>query len=729
MRDVVDMALPAVAASPPALRGERVAGAVLLRGGPLAGLGVGVLVLSAAVLVPAGLWRPVVVLPVLMVGLAVAWRLCLLVPVRPVPAWSAALSVLAGVGEAGWAVATHAEHLILRRDPGSYALYAQWIATHNGLPVDPHLGAFGGSAALDVPGFTLGSPAYYQVLHGGGADIVPQFLVGAPAVFSLGWWLDGWPGLLAAPAVVAGLAVFAVAGLAARLVGPRWAPLAAVALAVAFPLLHAARSTYSEPLALLLVMTAAALIVDATGSAGTAAGIRPGALALVGGLTLGLTGLVRVDALTEIALLLPVATLLVLRRHPASAWLLTGALAGTVLAAGSALLLARPYLRTISGSLIPLIAGTAALGVACGLVLLLTRWCRTGRAAPAPGPARTSRPAAAVGWAAAALVLLAGVALATRPLWQIVRQSPGDPGAAFVASLQKFQHLPVDGARTYAEWSLAWVAWWVGPVGVLAAWLGFAVLARRAVHWLLRHPGAGGTPAARVSAAPAWLVPAVVGFASSMLTLWRPGITPDHPWADRRLVPVLLPTFVLAATGVTAWAVRAARRRLPATLLVLAAVTGCVALVAPPLLATAPMAAQRTEAGELGAVATVCAALRPGDVVVAVDNRGFNEWPQVIRGVCGHPAATLQDAGTPLPPDRLRASVTRLSQLVGSAGGRLVLLGAGEDQSPDQVLRGLGLDPQQVVHLVTSEDDRQLVSPPRGGFPLVVTVWLARWPG
>jgi hypothetical protein len=32
------------------------------------------------------------------------------------------------------------------------------------------------------------------------------------------------------------------------------------------------------------------------------------------------------------------------------------------------------------------------------------------------------------------------------------------------------------------------------------------------------------------------------------VTLWRPGITPDHPWADRRFVPVMLPVLVLFAT-------------------------------------------------------------------------------------------------------------------------------------------------------------------------------------
>jgi hypothetical protein len=716
----------------PALPGERAAGAFLLRGCPFAGLAVGMVVTAGAVLVPVGLWRPGVALPVVVVGLALAWRLSALVPVRPVPVWTAVLAVAIAVGEGAWAMATHAEHVVLRRDPGSYALYAQWIATRHGLPVQAGLDALGGSEALAVPGFTLDSPAYYQVLHGGTADVVPQFLGGAPAVFSLGWWAGGWTGLLLAPAAVAALAILAVAALAARLIGPRWAPLAAGSLALAYPVLHAARATYSEPVAVVLVATAAALAADAT-----AARTGQRALGVVGGLTLGMAGLVRVDALTEVALLLPVCTVLWLRRHPAGGGLLAGALSGTAFAAASALLVSRPYLHTIAGSLIPLAAGTVALALLCVLVVAGHRRGTRGRGSPSPGTAaggtgaaggavddtRAGRRTVVLGGTAAGLVLLIGVALAVRPLWQTVRQQADDPGVPFVASLQSVQHLAVDGARTYAEWSLAWVVWWLGPVLVIAAWAGFAALARSTVVWLTRPGPAAGRPAS----APVWLVPAVVGFGSALLTLWRPGITPDHPWADRRLVPVLLPTFVVAATGVAAWTVRWARRRLPATLLVGTVVAGVLALFGPPLGATAPLAGQRTEAGELAAVRDVCRALRPRDVVVAVDNRGFNEWPQVIRGVCGRPAASLRVGGARLPDAALRASVTRLGRLVAAHGGRLVVLASGQDDPPQQVLTRIGLRPGQVTHLVTIEDQRSLARPPTHGNELRVGVWLAPW--
>ncbi|MDQ1292250.1 MAG: hypothetical protein QG608_128, partial [Actinomycetota bacterium] len=364
------------AASPS--RAELFAGALLLRGGPLAGLVVLTVVVCAAVLLPAGLWRPSVALPMIAVGLVPAVRIAARVSAGPVPVLSAAVSLALAGGYALWAGLTHAEHVVLQRDPGSYALYAQWIATRHSLPVTSHLEAFGGAAALDVPGFTLGSPAYYQVLDGQGAQVVPQFLPGTPALLSLGWWAGHWQGLLLVPSLVGGLVVLAAAGLAARLVGARWAPFAAALFAVCFPVLHAVRSTYSEGPALLLVLTAASLAVDA-------ARRRERSWALLAGTVLGCAGLVRVDSLTEVALLLPVCTVLALRRDPVGVPLAAGAVAGTVLSGAVALHLSRPYLESIRGSLLPLVAGTVVLALACGLVAVVGVLRARRRPGPAPG--------------------------------------------------------------------------------------------------------------------------------------------------------------------------------------------------------------------------------------------------------------------------------------------------------------------------------------------------------
>ena len=726
----------------PDLPGERPAGLVLARGGPGAAFAVAGVALAAAVLVPADLWRPVVVLPVALVVLALAWRLAAAVPARPAPVWATATTVLVAAGHGVWAALTHAEHVVLRRDSGSYALYAQWVATRHGLPVDADVTAFGGPQVLSVPGFSLASPAYYQVLEGpagdpSGAHVVPQFLVGAPALWSFGWWADGWAGLLVVPALVSAFAVLAFGGLAARVVGPRWAPMAAAGLALCFPVLHVARSTYSEAPALLLLAAAFALVVDATRAGRTPEGAPTARrLALAGGVLLGLTGLVRVDVLREVSLLLPACAVLALRRHPAARPLAAGALGATAVAAVAGVVLSRPYLGSIAGSLLPLAAGFVVL--AAGSVVAVVAGRRRQRratddaAAAATGTATGSVPATArLPLAAGVLVALTGVVLAARPLFLVVRQDPEDPGSRYVRGLQAGLGLPLDGGRTYAEHSLGWVSWWTGPVAVVAAWLALAGLAALGVRWFLGSRGPAATPAAT----PAWLVPATVGAGSLVLTLYRPGITPDHPWADRRLVPVVLPVVVLAATAAAATAFRRARRRMPATLFAGVAGVGVAALLVPPLLATWPLGGLRTERGETAAVARVCAALGPRDVVLAVDARAANEWPQVVRGVCDRPAGVLRVPRRPTDAD-LTAARTALADVrdgVAAAGGRLVLLAAGGDEPGRVALTALGVPAaapaSPVVSLTTVEDARVLTTRPAGGQRLTVEVWLAPAPG
>ena len=124
----------------------------------------------------------------------------------------------------------------------------------------------------------------------------------------------------------------------------------------------------------------------------------------------------------------------------------------------------------------------------------------------------------------AGAVLVVGVLLPLRPLVMTTRQDPMDPGAMYVARMQAELGLPIDGGRTYAEHSVDWLAWWVGPAALALALLALAVLFRRLGTWWTR----GGD-------LPVWGAALVVTTGSTLLTLVRPGITPDHPWADRRL--------------------------------------------------------------------------------------------------------------------------------------------------------------------------------------------------
>ena len=95
----------------------------------------------------------------------------------------------------------------------------------------------------------------------------------------------------------------------------------------------------------------------------------------------------------------------------------------------------------------------------------------------------------------------------------------------------------MDGTRTYDEWSMHWLAWWLGWLTLAVAVFAATVLVRR----ILDPARRGDDPVHD------WVAPLVVVLGTTALTLWRPGISPDHPWADRRFVPVVLPGLLLLA--------------------------------------------------------------------------------------------------------------------------------------------------------------------------------------
>ncbi|WP_432565302.1 hypothetical protein [Kineococcus sp. SYSU DK003] len=645
----------------------------------------------AVPLVLLDLWTPAVAVPVAVVVAALAGRLAWGTPVVAagwVPAGaSLAISVAAGT----WAALTHAEHVVLRRDAGSVALYAHQLATHHGLPVDPALSALGGAAALADPNVTLASPAFYEV----GDHVVPQFLLGAPALYSLGEWAGGWTGMFVAPAVLGGFGVLAVAGLTARLAGARWAPLAAGAFALAQPVLHANRSTYSEPPALLVLVGAASLLVAAVPATGRTAARLGGGV----GLLVGACGFVRIDFLREVAVLVPVIAVLLVVRHPGTRALLSGTALASALAVAAALLTSRPYLGTIAGSLVPLVAGLVFLTAVCAVLARLARAGWLGRFGWLTGDRLPTVLAAALG-----VVLLV---LASRPWWLVVRQDPEDSGSKLVAGLQQAQGLTVDGGRTYAEHSIDWIAWYLGWPAVVLAGAAAVVALPRVVRAVQGR-----------DTLPAWFAPYVVAMGSTLLTLYRPGITPDHPWADRRLVVVVLPAVVVLAVVACRWVVD---RYAHLSLSWLRVAIAVVLLLVPAAVATLPVATQRTEAGEPQAVAQACASFGPDDVALAVDPRSRNEWPQVLRGTCGVPTASVVVAtadgapGTEQYWATLAAAVDRQAARIREAGGNPVLVAAGGDTDPVEVLQRLGVAaPRVVTDRRTGEDERVLEERPDG---------------
>lgn len=688
--------------------------------------------LVGSVVALVGAWHLPVALCVALVTGAASWRASAWVP-RPgrgtASRSGAAPVVLLLVAVAAvtvWTGATHSEQILPRRDSASYFQATVALAETGTRPVPVDVATIGGPETLTIDGLTLESPAFYEIGSAEDPSVQPQFMPGAALWYSLPYEIGGAGAAFWAPAIFGGLALLAIGLLVARVVGPWWGAPAAALVGACFPWLHTSRSTYSEPLAgltlaagFLLLTLVAAAAEDARRAPDSGAGDVGGAprpfvaglptlglpvAALLAGVLVGGTSIVRIDALRETMLLVPVAALLLARGRTWARPMLVGAVVSTLVGFVVAGVMSWRYLGEIGGSLVPLVALVVLMGLACWWLL---RRSRAGWSLPA---AVTDRLPVALG----ALVLVVGVVLALRPLVMTVRQDPSDPGAMYVARMQAEQGLPVDGGRTYAEHSVEWLSWWIGPLALVVALLALAELSRRlGSAW---REGEG----ARL---PAWGPALLVTTGSTLLTLWRPGITPDHPWADRRLL-VALPLALVLVVAAAAWTARRLERRLAPPAAVAAGLAVLTTAAVPTALATAPHAGERIEAGELAAVEEVCAALGPDDVVLAVDDWAVNQWPQVSRGMCEVPALAttgrLRD-----DPEAVAAAARRLDELVAARGGRVLLLANREEAS----LTALGAtDVELVVDVTVEEDMRVLEERPDGTTTLPIQVWTGRLP-
>lgn len=664
-----------------------IAGRLLTRAGVVPALLVAAWLLAGLALLLGGVFTalPVIALatPLAVLGLGFVLR-------HPpggmyAPWWAVAAVFAIAVTFAIWQGLVHAEQIIVRRDPGSYVQFATWIAEHGELPVDPQAGVFGHDPAVSYQ-----SLAFYQR----DGQVVPQFMAGLPLLLAAAQWIGGTGLVLLVPVLLGAVAIVAFGSLVARLVGPRWAPLGALGLALTLPEQVFSRSAYSEPLTQILVFGGLCLLLDSLDRTTGARRIT----AAVAGLALGLTVLVRIDGLRDILPVLVYVGLLGYRRRP-QAWPLgAGLVVGAGLGVGEGYLLSPAYLSSISGSVIPLLiisAGVLSLTVAA---LVAGRLYRR-RRPDARLPDRVRRWAPGTG---AAVVVLVMLGFALRPLFQTVRQIPDGPDDAVTAQLiegvQKIEQLPVDGTRLYSELSLQWVTWYLGVPAVLLATVGAALLVRRILT--------GG--AAR------WILPsAMIGW-TTVTTLYRPAITPDHPWADRRLLVLVLPGLLLLAVWAVALGAHRmrARGRRPVVRRGLVAV-GVLAICVPEVITSIGMMTVRTDVGELAAVRGLCRAVGPDAGVLIVERVTGDRFTQLVRGMCDVPTARMEK-----PTER---TVRRVVGHIRATGRRPVLLGANAaDLTP------YGGRPVRVLRLRTQQDPRSLTHRPHGAWSLSIDVWMSR---
>jgi hypothetical protein len=587
------------------------------------------------------------------------------------PWWAVAGVVAVAAGFGVYQLIYHSQQIIVLRDPASYIQFAAWISQHGSLPIPQARAAFGGTHQV----LQFNSPAFFQA----GGAIVPQFMAGLPMVLAAGFWIGGVATAVTVAPLLGACAVLTFGGLAVRLTGPRWAPLAALALALSLPEQYTSRSTFSEPLAQILFLGGLCLVID---SLEGGAGAR--VIAALGGLALGLTLLVRIDGASDILPVIPYCGILLLsRRRRQAVALLGGLLAGALCGAVDGLMLSRPYLVHIRSSLVPLLLVGAAVVIATAAAVAVL-W-------------RRGLPRVRGKWLPNAAALLPVVVV----IFFTARAYLHRVSNQFIPATATSQQV-ASWAEQYYMISLRWVFWYIGVPAVLLATLGAALLARRCLQ----------------GRAPSWTLP-LMAFSWIIVTvLYRPAIYPDQPWASRRLVPAVLPGLILLAVWASNWLVTWVRERgrrrvagaalallCAALLLVPPAVTAFglgIRFGGPPgaRLVTRGLALKQTYAGEIAAVKRLCAAIPPDSSVVIIGKRAGHQMPQVIRGMCGDPVAVV-----PYPQVSSMKKVVRGIERIGR---RPVVLA----RTPAELLP-YGGTATQIMALRTRQDPRTLAVPPR----------------
>ena len=231
--------------------------------------------------------------------------------------------------------------------------------------------------------------------------------------------------------------------------------------------------------------------------------------------------------------------------------------------------------------------------------------------------------------------------------------------------------------------------------------------------------------------APAWTLPLLVFSWAIVSTLYRPAITPDQPWASRRLVPAVLPGFLILAVWVIRWAYGWLRARGAGKVVRGGVVAICAAaLIVPATITTFGLALhtggqggvrltadglglKTTYAGEIAAVNGMCAAMPKDGTVVFIDGgvtRNGTQLLEVVRGMCGLPSA-LATSSQGQQVDKLIYDIRR-------AGRRPVLL-AGFGRA----LASYG-PPRRIMALHTTRDGETLTVAPTGTAPFNLAVWM-----
>jgi len=548
-------------------------------------------ILTIAVVVSVALltseFRPILVLPAIVIALILTRHL-----VPPSPEVSRA--TVAGAGGAlvlamSWYMVQrgHTAQMIgLDRDPAQYTLSALYLIHHRtpDVAIDPALPALAGQIPGLLTDFLQGNSG--AVNHVQGSALVPGLL----ALFG---WAGGSSGVFGGNVAIGACGLLSVYALSRRILGPLWGLGPVLLLAVTMPLAAFSRMPYTEPIAMIFVCGMLVALWAAVES-------RTLWLFALAGVFAGATMIARIDGgLTIVAAL---AALSLLAIAPVSeARRREGRLALLVFSCGAApaaalgwldLFVHSPrYLAGLHAEIFPvLLLMPVILVLGIGVSLL--------RVVSGPVAVWMSSHRRGLAIIAGVLVVVGAIVMVSRPWWLVnhfVHNRDGLDYEGSIAARQKAEGLVVDGTRSYDEYTINWLAWYLGWVVVAAALVGALLMA---VRFCRERDG-------RLLVV--WVIPVLVALAY----LTKISITPDQIWALRRLMPVVIPATAISAV----FAMRAAVMALPGFRPLGVVVTLVLLLI--PALNWGGLLNSREGAGQYAFVNNICSLSGDGLVVQA----------------------------------------------------------------------------------------------------------------
>lgn len=583
---------------------------------------------------------------------------------RPRAVSAAAVAALAVIAVAtAWNLAHPSEHLLTDRDPGVYVTTGRWVARHGNLVVDAREGPY-----RHARGVTFLELGYYD--KGAHGTLVPQFFHALPVLLADSFFVAGTHGMFWLPPLLGGAALLAFYAFATRLVRPWLAVAATAALAGNLVFVHFARDAYTEVPALLFLFSGLWLLWAAWDRLSVGAAVGAGVF-------VGAACMTRIDALF---VLIPLVAWAALedrtgsrRQRELVPRVLVGAGVTTGLGLVDVVVRSRPYVYDLGFEL-----GVTAAGVAAILVVWWLAAWRPQRTRELAGRFAMRRELLA--WLVpTGVVVFMAVCLLVRPAVQ--HTHTGLPNA-LVAALQRMERVKVAPTRTYAEESVRWLTWYLGLGAVALGVAGWALELRDALRQ--GHDRSRGR-----------LCFLLVFSAITLLYVWKPSISPDQMWAMRRFLTIVIPGLVLLALVVVDRLFQLARP--PATVLALLA-TAVIVVV--PLARTAPVRAERTQAGMRTEIARACHAIGPKAAVLVLPGLSEEAYlPATLRSFCGVPTAGAS-------PALAAADVARLAGEWRADGRRLVVVGA--DGARVRRLAGAAQPPADLTYV------------PRGGLELTL---------